>query len=219
VTLDQDYDGDELAEQEIALFAQDREGVVWELGEYPEEFDAGTFTGAPSTWVARVAGARAGIAMQAHPATGTPEYNQGYAPRINFDDRGRVVRTAAQVSDTFGSYADGIVVDEYSAPEPDDGHQLKFHAPGRGVVRIQAVGGKSQETLQRTAKHTLDGADLDRVNALVLELDKRAYTHAAPVWGATAPASTPARPAPAPSDGPDQCLLAPAGRSSLRTGC
>ena len=217
VILDQDYDDDELAEQEIALFAQDAEGVVWNLGEYPEEFEDGEFRGAPSTWLSGVAGARAGISMQAAPATDTPEYSQGFAPAIDFDDRGIVSKTGAQVSDGLGSYSGGVVVKERSATEPDDGQQLKFHAPGLGVVRIQAVGGAKQETLERTSARVLDAASLAAVNKTVAELDHRAYTRAAGVWADSAPVQDPAG-TPAPTGGGAKCAVAPAGRAFLR-GC
>jgi len=216
VILDQDYDEDELAEQEIALFAQDTSGVVWSLGEYPEEYEGGKFTGAPSTWLTGREGARAGIAMQADPATGTPEYVQGFAPKIEFDDRGKVLLSFRQVSDALGTYTDALVVDERSATEPDDGHQLKFHAPGRGVVRIEAVGGAKQETLKRTSFHTLSPAELAAVNAKVVELDGRAYANAADAWSG----STPAAGAPSGSAGPTpSCLVLPATRTFLREGC
>ena len=39
------------AEAELSFFAQDKTGNVWNLGEYPEEYANGQFTGAPKTWI------------------------------------------------------------------------------------------------------------------------------------------------------------------------
>ena len=39
VTWDLDYTDGELVEAELAFFAQDKEGNVWRMGEYPEEYD------------------------------------------------------------------------------------------------------------------------------------------------------------------------------------
>lgn len=217
VILDQDYDDDELGEQEIALFAQDSSGVVWNLGEYPEEYDAGKFSGAPSVWLAGAAGARAGISMQAHPATGTPEYSQGYAPAIDFDDRGRVSKTGARVEDGLGSYRDGVVVDEYSASEPGDGHQRKFHAPGQGVVAVEAVGGKKRETLQRVSARTLGAADLAGIEAKARAMDARAYRTAPKAWRGSAPIPG-GHGAPVAPARPRECVVLPA-RLPLRPGC
>ena len=41
VALDQDYLEGQLQEQELAFFAQDNAGNVWNFGEYPEEYDNG----------------------------------------------------------------------------------------------------------------------------------------------------------------------------------
>jgi hypothetical protein len=77
VTWDRDYSDDELVEAELAFFAQDNDGNVWRMGEYPEEYENGEFVIAP-TWIHGLQGARAGIAMQAEPQVGTPSYSQGW---------------------------------------------------------------------------------------------------------------------------------------------
>ena len=43
VIYDLDLSAGEVAEAELAFFAQDRTGNVWNLGEYPEEFENGSF--------------------------------------------------------------------------------------------------------------------------------------------------------------------------------
>src|SRR3990170_3720292 len=68
----------QLVETELAFFAQDDDGNVWNLGEYPEEYENGEFVGAPSTWIAGLAGAEAGVHMLAEPRQGTGYYLQGW---------------------------------------------------------------------------------------------------------------------------------------------
>jgi YVTN family beta-propeller protein len=58
VAWDRDFLKGKLQEQELALFAQDDRGNLWNFGEYPEEYENGKFAGAPDTWI-RGAGARA----------------------------------------------------------------------------------------------------------------------------------------------------------------
>jgi hypothetical protein len=41
VAWDRDYASGELLESELAFFAQDNDGNVWHLGQYPEEYEAG----------------------------------------------------------------------------------------------------------------------------------------------------------------------------------
>src|SRR3954452_1739722 len=52
VVWDVDQAAGKVTEAELAFFAQDRAGNVWNLGEYPEEYPQGLFVGAPNTWLA-----------------------------------------------------------------------------------------------------------------------------------------------------------------------
>jgi hypothetical protein len=61
----------ELVEAELTFFARDDDGNV--LGQYPEEYEGGTFVAAPA-WIAGLEGAKPGIHMRANPRTGTPDY-------------------------------------------------------------------------------------------------------------------------------------------------
>ena len=49
VLWDRDFSEGELLEAELTFHAQDVNGNVWNLGEYPEEYEGGVLTGAPST--------------------------------------------------------------------------------------------------------------------------------------------------------------------------
>ena len=192
VLWDRDVSDGELEEEELAFVAQDAKGTVWNLGEYPEEHEDGRFIGAPSTWISGQAGAQAGIAMLAKPAPGTPDYRQGYAPEIEFEDRGRVDRVGQKTCVPVACYQDVVVIDEWNPLEqPEDGHQLKYHAPGVGTVRIEARGGESQENLKLAKLRKLKPAELAKARDRVLELDRRAYKVARDVYGATPPAQPP----------------------------
>jgi hypothetical protein len=79
IVWERDYNEGKLVEAELGFFAQDTDGNVWHMGEYPEEFEDGEFDKAPG-WIAGSKGATAGIAMRAEPRPRTPSYAQGYAP-------------------------------------------------------------------------------------------------------------------------------------------
>jgi hypothetical protein len=85
VLWDSDINEGVLSEEELAFFAQDNEGNVWNCGEYPEEFEDGEFEGAHSTWLTGVDGAQAGIHILGNPQLGD-RHNQGFAPDIDFLD-------------------------------------------------------------------------------------------------------------------------------------
>src|SRR5204862_223682 len=77
VTWDQDHSADTLDEAELAFYAQDKDGNVWYMGEYPEAYQNGKLVEAP-TWIQGFKGARAGIMMQANPQIETPSYSEGW---------------------------------------------------------------------------------------------------------------------------------------------
>jgi hypothetical protein len=189
VIFDRDYNDGALVEAELAFHAQDKAGNVWNMGEYPEEYEEGKFVGAPSTWLSGVQGATAGVLMRVDPRTGTPDYSQGLAPKVDFSDKAKVSETGAKTCVPAGCYEGVLVTDEWNPDEPD-AHQLKFYAQGVGTVRVEFSGGKEkeQEVLVLSKITQLDPAALAEIRKESLKLDKRAYTAAKAVYGKTAPA-------------------------------
>ena len=190
VMWDRDFNNGKLVEAELAFHAQDNAGNVWNLGEYPEEYERGKFAGASSTWIAGVGSTRAGILIRAHtnPRVGTPSYAQGWSPDILFSDRARVFKIDQEVCVPFNCYEDVLVTDEFSVLEPGDGHQRKFYAPGVGTVLITAAGGKDLETLELIKIVQLSPEQLANAREKALKLDERAYRISPELYGDTSPA-------------------------------
>jgi hypothetical protein len=172
VAWDRDFLEGRLQEQELALFAQDDQGNLWNFGEYPEEYEHGKLTGAPSTWIRGASGAYGGIHMLAHPTSGK-QYVEGRVPAIEFYDVSRVIHTSQATCVPAQCFRHVLVVDERTPGEP--GHQIKYYAPGVGLVRVGARGGDTQEFLSLTAVRHLDRAAMTRVRTAVLAMDRRAY--------------------------------------------
>ncbi len=187
VTWDLDYSDGELAEAELAFFAQDKSGNVWRMGEYPEEYDGGKFILAPA-WIHGFEDARAGIMMQAKPQPKTPSYSQGWGPAVDWTDRGQVDQVGQKTSVKAGSYQNVLVIAETSASEPD-AIQLKYYAPGVGNVRVgwRGAGEKTKETLELTKVETLDAKGLAEVRAAALKMEKGAYQRSKNVYAKTPP--------------------------------
>ena len=117
VLWDRDFSQGKLVEEELAFFAQDKDGTVWNLGEYPEEWgESGNFLGAPSTWIAGEEDAQAGIHMQAEPRRGNGWYLQGFAPDIGFLDCAHVFKTGQTIDIDGTSYENVLVTNEVSPP-------------------------------------------------------------------------------------------------------
>jgi len=174
VLWDRDFNAGRLVEGELTFHAQDDDGNVWNLGEYPEEYSRGKLVGAPDTWISGVARARAGVLMQTNPRAGTPAYRQGWAPAIEFDDRAQVSRTGARVCIPLRCFDDVLVIGETNPAEPG-ARQLKYYAPGFGTIRVGAAGGEEREVLTLAAVKHLSPSALARVRAGALRLDRRAY--------------------------------------------
>jgi hypothetical protein len=173
VVWDRDVNNGQLVESELAFFAQDNVGRVWNLGEYPEEFDQGQFLGAPNTWIAGQAGAKAGVHMLAKPRVGRQRYLQGFAPDIEFLDTAKVLHTGRRVRVPFDLYSDVVVTDETSPLDESGAHQRKFHAPGVGIVKISPVRDPEAETLELVKLLYLSPEQLARVSKGALRLDNR----------------------------------------------
>jgi hypothetical protein len=184
VLWDRDYNAGALAEEELAFHAQDDNGTVWNLGEYPEEYEKGKFVGAPSTWIAGLAGARPGVLMPAKPRAGTPSYLQGWAPDIEFADRAKVDTTGRSTCVPSGCYRNVLVVDEWN-PYEKGAHELKYYAPGVGNVRVGARGGQEREVLVLTEIRHLGSNELEQARARVQELDAHGAIVSPTLYGAT----------------------------------
>ena len=183
----QDYSAGDLVETELAFFAQDNDGNVWRMGEYPEEYERGKFVDAPA-WIAGLQNARAGISMKAEPQLGAPSYSQGWGPAVNWTDRAKVAQTGGQTCVPAGCYEDVLMIEETSQQEPD-GFQQKSYAPGVGNVQVGWRGADAtKETLELVEVVQLSPEALAEVRVKALELEKRAYEIRKDLYGQTPPA-------------------------------
>ena len=186
VVWERDYEEGELVETELALFAQDRDGNIWHMGEYPEEWEGGKFSKAPA-WVHGTAGATAGITIPGRPREGTPGYAQGYAPPpISWADRGRVHLTGQKTCVPEGCYGDVVVIEEFERSVPG-AFQDKYYAPGIGVVRVgwRGKNDDSKEVLELVSFKTLTPQEMDEARADARALEDRAYRISKDVFGTT----------------------------------
>ncbi len=188
VSWDLDYTNDELVEAELAFYAQDDDGNVWRMGEYPEEYEDGKIVAAP-TWIHGLEGAHAGIHMQADPQPGTPSYAQGWGPAVDWTDRGQVDQVGQQTCVPVDCYEDVLIIAETSATEPDAA-QLKYFARGVGNVRVgwRGEGEKTQEVLELVEYAQLSSEALEEVRGKALELESSAYAQSKDVYAQTPPA-------------------------------
>lgn len=179
VFYENDYVRDNLEESELTFFAQDTTGTVWHLGQYSELYEDGKeLIGGRAWMVGYVEGARAGIFMSPDPKEGSPSYSEGFAPPPYYwTDMAQVSKTGETTKVPAGDYDNVLVTKEWTQQAPDE-IQLKYYAPGLGVVRVGFAGEDTeQETLELVAVKHLSPKELahEREEALKLEAHANVY--------------------------------------------
>jgi hypothetical protein len=188
ISYDEDYSDGELQEAELAIFAQDKQGNVWRLGEYPEEYDDGTKIEKAPAWIHGYDGALAGISMLADPKAGTPSYAQGWGPAVDWTDRGQVHLTGQKVKLAVCEYKDVLVIRETAQSEAG-AYQLKYFARGVGNIKVGWTGkDKTKEVLELVRIENLDKAAMEKLRKTALKLEKSAYETTQTVYRYTEPA-------------------------------
>ena len=133
-------------------YAQDRLGNVWYLGEATTEYENGKPVLTEGSFEAGVDGAKAGIAMPAHPKVGMryrQEYYKGHA-----EDRAKVVSLRERVKVPLKRYRNTLMTLDYNPLDPDV-LEAKFYARGVGLVlAVDLSGGKDREELIRAGGRT-----------------------------------------------------------------
>lgn len=187
VCWDQDFSDGQLEETELVFFAQDNDGNVWHLGQYPEVYEDGKLLEAPA-WLHGFEDSKAGIMMKAEPKLNTPSYSQGWGPAVGWTDRAAAHEMGIKVSVPAGDYEDVLVIREWAEEEP--GFQIKYYARGVGNIKVGFLGDeeKTKETLDLVEFVQLDAKGMEKVRQAALKLEKSAYKNSKNVYAHTKPA-------------------------------
>jgi hypothetical protein len=130
-----------VTEDTFDWYAQDERGNVWYMGEDTREFAHGKVSSTEGSWEAGVDGARAGIAMPAHPRVGRQYRQEYYAGQA--EDMARVLSLDDQVEVPAGHYKRAVLTREWTPLEPDV-LEYKLYARGVGVVLESTVSGGAE---------------------------------------------------------------------------
>lgn len=181
-----DYNDGEIVEKELAFYAQDNDGTVWYLGEYPEEFESGKFVKA-APWIHGLKDARAGVKMWAEPQKGSASYFQGWGPAVGWSDYGQVDQIGQTTCVAVDCYDNILAIAESSQGETG-AFQLKYYARDVGEVRVGWKGADaSKEALELVEHVQLAPSALAEIRAEALELEKHAYEVSKDVYAKTSP--------------------------------
>lgn len=184
--LDESTDSGEISQIGIDYLALDKDGNVWLMGGYTEDYEGGEYTNTEDAWLGSADGGVPGILVPASVFADTRRWFIGAAP----DEDGSVGEPAeVGVSECveFGCFEDVIVVREGEIGEIDNEH--KYYAPGVGVINnVPQDESLHQDTFQLINLVELSPDGLAEASRLVLELEAHARETAADVY-ASAPES------------------------------
>jgi len=180
-TLDQDFDGGQLAEQAIDWVAESKNGTLWYLGSYTESYEGGQFVNATDGWLAGVNGAKPGILMPADPKVGLSVL-QATIPGSG-STPAEVIKTGQKKCVPFKCYKDVIVIREGGG----DGAEWKYFASGVGQILTEPhYGGGEQETEDLVNATQLSSRGLAEISAEAIKVDRHAATVIPSVFGQSA---------------------------------
>jgi hypothetical protein len=131
---------DELVEETLDWYAQDKSGNVWYFGEDSREYEGGALVGTKGSWEAGVDGAIPGIIMPVNPQVGDTYRQEYYAGEA--EDMAKVVSLTESASVTYGSFDNLLMTEEWTPLEPGVVAN-KYYAQGIGLVLEVLVQGGS----------------------------------------------------------------------------
>ena len=179
--LDESTDSGEISQRSIDYMALDKDGNVWILGGYTEDYEGGAYTNTDSAWLSTGAGGRIGILSPAKVDMTTPRWAIGGSP----DEKpsvGQPMQIGVHVCVPFACYENVRVVQEGNVGAPDN--ENKYYAPGVGVINnIPLNASLHQDTFDLRNFVTLSPAGLAEASQTVLDLEKHARQTSPDVFG------------------------------------
>jgi hypothetical protein len=179
--LDESTDSDEVSQVGMDYFALDKDGNVWLLGGYTEDYEGGKYTNTEDHWLGTTGGASVGILTPARVTMDTAQWciggSEEDAPSI-----GKPEEIGVSECVEFGCYDNVHIVQEGLVGAPDN--EDKYYAPGVGVIRnIPLNASLHQDRFELLNFVELSPAGLAEASQNVLDIEAHARTTAAAVFG------------------------------------
>lgn len=137
--------GNQIVEDTVDWFAQDRYGNVWYVGEAVDNYVGGVLVSHKGSWEWGVDGALPGIIMWADPSAHLDEkYHQEYYAG-KAEDMGQVLSVAESMTVPFGSFDQVVKTLDFSNIET--AQEQKFYAPEVGLIKETDVNSSEEVVL------------------------------------------------------------------------
>lgn len=129
--LDQSTDSGNITQVGFDYFALDKDGNVWLMGGYTEDFEGGEYTNVETAWLGAESGGIPGILVPSQITMETPRWyistSGDEAP-----SGAEPVKVGTDVTVAFGTFQNIVIILEGPLKAIDNEH--KYYAPGVGVV-------------------------------------------------------------------------------------
>ena len=179
--LDYEVDGGQVTQVSVDYVAEDKDGNVWNLGGYTEEYEGGRFVSAVDPFLQGVNGAKAGILVQADPRTETPFYSVSKPDREE-DSVAQVIDVGVRHCVPFKCFNDVLVVREGKASAPDN--EFKYYARDVGQIDNVPKDDSVHKDVEKLVNLTrLSPKALKETTKEALKLDRNAPKQAPRVFG------------------------------------
>ncbi len=179
--LDYELDSGQISQESLDYAAVDKQGALWLMGGYTEEFQGGLYVSAIDPWLDGVNGARAGVLIQGDPRTGTPPYAVAQ-PDAEEGDVAKVIEVGARRCVPFKCFGDALVVREGKASAPDN--EYKYYGRAVGQIDNVSKGASVHNDVEQLVNMTqLSPRALAEASAEAIRLDHHAVKTAPDIFG------------------------------------
>ena len=184
--LGESTDSGEIAQIGMDYMALDKDGNVWILGGYDEDYEGGQYTNIDVAWLGSGDGQVVGILSPMGVTKDTPRWFIGQAPE-EAGSVGEPVRVGVRECVAFGCFDDVLVVQEGNVGAPDN--ENKYYAPGVGVIKNVPLDASLHQDRFELLNFLQLGADaLAEASQTVLDIEAHALVTAPEVFSGAPPA-------------------------------
>ncbi|MEO7428627.1 MAG: hypothetical protein ABIY48_04500 [Acidimicrobiales bacterium] len=183
--LDQSSDSGEIVEVGFDYFALDKDGNVWIMGGYTEDFQGGEFTDAGEAWLGAATGGVPGVLMPGVVRADTQRWAIAAVDASEKPSLGEPVSVGIRTCVAFGCFDNVTVIREGEFKAIDN--ELKYYAPGIGVIfNDPQLASLHQDSFELVNVVELSPAGLAELSQVVLDLEEHARTTVPDVYGSAA---------------------------------
>jgi hypothetical protein len=181
--LDESTDSGEVSQVGMDYLALDKDGNVWILGGYTEDYEGGEYTNTEDHWLGTANGTTIGVLSPKVVTMSTPTWCVGGSDEED-PAVGSPKRVGIRECVEFACYDDVRVVEEgeFDAPDNED----KYYAPGVGVIRnVPLDASLHQDRFELLNFVELSPEGLAEASQTVLDVEAHARETAPDVFGSS----------------------------------